>query len=226
MLSLIKVKSGQATMNSELWSKKNTFLAIGLLVIFIIIALFLIIRMSRSKLDNFTSETSVVWETYTDDIFQYSIDYPSGWKLDLLKEDALGGAKDNQKLTISKDGYKLTVVWYSKNDNIVSKDIFLNTAIPEVCIFDDQERGEGDLEFLNVNYCEGKYLDLKDKDGIYIRRRLELPDILNGYASWRIYTFKDGTFINDPLITINAPPNYKRDNLFILDQMVLGLRYY
>ncbi len=150
------------------------------------------------------------WKTYTNKAKNYTIKYPTGWAINTTRADMPDSDPLGSELVISKDSYKITVLW--------------PTAFgPSICLFDDQSRkGAPDM----ASYCEGKYVDIKQDGGKILSRRLESPRFTDDAAIWSLYR-KDqyGNFVGVPPTTYESPVKYSPEEIKQMDEIVGSMSY-
>ena len=140
------------------------------------------------------------WNTYSNSVLNYTIQYPDGWAVDAAKAELPSG----QILVISNGDYDLTIQWPSAYG-------------PWMCLFDDHDRTTAP-EF--ASYCEGDFKEFESGNGKIIYRRLEAPDILEKSAQWRVFAKEEKYFVTVPPISYHSPINFKKQMIETLDQIL------
>ena len=143
------------------------------------------------------------WKIYTNNVLKYTIKYPTDWVIDKSEAELPVNDQNSQKLVISKDEYKLTILWPAAFG-------------PSICLFDDESR-DGAPEV--AGYCEGKFIEIKsnNKD---VKRRLENPAVISDHNQWGVYTKSQGYFVTLPPTNFEAPITYDPEIIKTMDQIL------
>lgn len=152
------------------------------------------------------------WKTYQNTPRHYQIQHPSNWKIDTSKAETSPDDIKGAELTISQGKYSLKIMWPSAFG-------------PGICLFDDQSR-DGAPE--TASYCEGKFVEFKNKSGSthrhLISSKSDLPSagIVYDHAEWEIYTqeLNNEYFVTVPPIRYSAPLQYEQSQIDIMDQIL------
>lgn len=150
------------------------------------------------------SDPTTSWNTYTNNILKYTIKYPTDWVIDKSEAELPVNDQNSQKLVISKDGYKLTILWPAAFG-------------PNICLFDDESR-DGAPEM--AGYCEGKFIETKSNNNKDAKRRLENPAVLSDHNQWAVYTKSQGYFVTLPPTNFEAPITYDPEIIKTMDQIL------
>ncbi len=151
-----------------------------------------------------TIDPTASWKTYTNNVLKYTIKYPMDWVIDKSEAELPVNDQNSQKLVISKDVYKLTILWPSAFG-------------PNICLFDDESR-DGAPEM--AGYCEGKFIETKSNNNKDTKRRLEKPTVLSDHNQWSVYTKSQGYFVTLPPTNFEAPIIYDPEVIKTMDQIL------
>ncbi len=159
--------------------------------------------------EELTSDPTASWNTYTNNVLKYTIKYPTDWIIDKSEAELPVNDQNSQKLVISKDGYKLTILWPAAFG-------------PSICLFDDESR-DGAPEM--AGYCEGNFIDTKSNNNKDAKRRLENPTVLSDHNQWTVYTKSQGYFVTLPPINFEAPITYDPEIIKTMDKILSSYVY-
>lgn len=150
------------------------------------------------------------WETYTNNIRQYSIKYPLDWNIETTKAETNLDDIHGAELLIFQGKYKIKISWPSGYS-------------PSMCLFDDQDREQALLEWSTI--CEGQYKQFNSRDNKKTYRRLINPELFDDYYQWRVYTKENSYYVTVPPTQFVAPPNYQTSFITTMDQILSTFKF-